>query len=419
MNAKPTCSLILSALLLAASASMGYENYDPYEDEPYSDRLTGDWGGYRSKLVDEGVEVFAYFNAIYAGNVSGGLEKTSDFASDSFFGAEFDLEKLIGWEDTEFVVSGIYRQGDDLTEAIGSQYSVMQLVGGQTIFLYNVTLEKLFRDGDISVKGGRMTATDDFVGSPYYGYSLNNAVNGQIRAVLFDGVMTSYPYAVWGGRVRVNLPQDSKVQVGVFQLSPDMFDPDKHGVDLNIGSDDGVSIFTQYDWTPELAGKPFRFYAGVNQTFGYDIDEFNSDSTTDAFTRFYMGTDYQVYREREESDEGLVLLATFAYTAQQEVAIVPIQSSVGANYKGLLPGRPDDQAVLFFTYGQFSDDYSDQLVAAGGASVDNEMVLETGYRVAITDYIYAQPDVQYIINPGGTGDIDNAVVLGVQFGARF
>lgn len=419
MKNKYTKNILSLALFAAGSPAVAYENYDPYEKEPYSDRLTGDWGGLRSELSAKGLEFFAYFNAIYAGNVDGGLYRTSDFASDTFFGAEFDLETMLGWDDTDFVVSGIYRQGDDLTEAVGSQYSVMQLVGGQTIFLYNVTLEKQFHDGNISVKGGRMTATDDFVGSPYYSYSLNNAVNGQIRAVLFDGVMTSYPFAVWGGRVRVDVAEDSKIQVGLFQLSPDMFDPDKHGVDMGIGSDDGISIFAQYDWTPDLVDKPFRFYAGLNQTFGYDLDQFNTDSTTNEFIRFYGGTNYQVYREQENSDEGLVLFLTFAYTAQQEVAIMPIQSSIGANYKGLIPGRPDDRAVAFFTYGQFSDDYSDQLVAGGGSSVDNEMVFETGYRIAITDSIYAQPDVQYVINPGGTGDIDNAVVLGVQFGASF
>jgi len=32
---------------------------------------------------------------------------------------------------------------------------------------------------------------------------------------------------------------------------------------------------------------------------------------------------------------------------------------------------------------------------------------------------YIQPDIQYVIRPGGSGDIPDATVLGVQFGASF
>jgi porin len=37
----------------------------------------------------------------------------------------------------------------------------------------------------------------------------------------------------------------------------------------------------------------------------------------------------------------------------------------------------------------------------------------------VTKFSYIQPDVQYVIRPGGTGDVDNALVAGVQFGVTF
>ncbi|WP_309397672.1 carbohydrate porin [Cerasicoccus maritimus] len=411
-----TLACAVSITVSSALTLNAYEDYDPYQ---YHDRLTGNWGGLRTELYDDGVELFAYYNAIIASNVSGGIRSETNYAGDLFAGMQLDMEKLAGWENWNFQISAIDRHGSDITPAVGSQYSVMQLVGGQTTFLYNVTAEKTFFDGDLSFKAGRMTATDDFVGSPFYSYSLNNAVNGQIRAVLFDGVMTSYPFAVWGGRVQGIVDDEHTFRLGLFQLTQEMWDPSNHGIDFSIDSGDGVSIFAQYDWTPELDGKPFRLFAGLNQTFAFDMPQFGSTNTTDEFTRFYGGVDYQVYRESPDRDEGLTLFLTFAYTDQEDVAIMPIQSSFGAHYKGLLPNRPDDRLVTFFTYGQFSDDYSDSLVSAGGSSVDNEMVLEVGYRIAVTDSAYIQPDLQYVINPGGTGNISNATVLGIQFGASF
>ncbi|MDQ8196089.1 carbohydrate porin [Coraliomargarita sp. SDUM461004] len=388
-------------------------------ENPYADRLTGDWGGARTELSEAGIEFFAYYNTITSSIASGGISKDTNFAGDLFTGFNFDLEKILGWDDTIFTLTGIDRHGSDITPNIGSQYSAMQLVGGQNTFLYNVTLEKLFADGDLSLKLGRMTATDDFVGSPFYSYSLSNAVNGQIRAVLFDGVMTSYPFAVWGGRMKAKLSEESTLQVGVFQLTQEMWDREKQGLDFSIDSDDGVSVFVQYDWTPEINGKPARFYAGVNQTFSFEMNDFNSMDTTDSLTRFYAHADYQFYRESADSDEGLTLFMTFAYTSQDEVAIVPVQSTIGAHYKGLLPGRPDDRTVFFATYGGFSDEYSDGLEAGGGSPVDYEMVFELGHRIQLTEYAYIQPDIQFIKNPGGSGDIDDAIVVGAQIGFSF
>ena len=58
-------------------------------------------------------------------------------------------------------------------------------------------------------------------------------------------------------------------------------------------------------------------------------------------------------------------------------------------------------------------------MAGGGASADSEMVFEIGHRVQLTKYAYIQPDVQFIRTPGGSGRIDNALVLGVQAGVSF
>ena len=47
------------------------------------------------------------------------------------------------------------------------------------------------------------------------------------------------------------------------------------------------------------------------------------------------------------------------------------------------------------------------------------MVLEWGYRINFTKFAYVQPDLQWVINPGGTGRIPNALVLGAQMSVVF
>jgi len=371
------------------------------------EQVTGDWNGYRTSLADDGLTSFAYYNFIYAGNVSGGIESDEAFAGDLYFGLQLDLGKVAGWDDAVFNLSGIDRHGDSIDEEVGGQYSVMQLVGGQTTFLYGLNVEKTWNDR-LSLKLGRTTATDDFVGSPLYGYSLNNAVNGQIRAVLFDGLMTSYPFPVWGGRVKLEQSTEHTFQVGVYQLTEKMFDPGEHGVDFSISGDDGVSVFAQYDWRPEVVGRPARFYVGANNAF-YDEMVTLDGSEEDYFFRLYGHGDIEVI-------ERLTLFLTLAYTDQEDVAIIPFQTSAGLNYRGLIPGRDQDRTVCFVTYGEFSEDAAPE---AGGSQPDYEMVFEVGHRFQLTPAIYAQPDVQYIHQPGGTDEISDAIVLAVQAGASF
>jgi porin len=328
------------------------------------------------------------------------------------------LERLLGWKGTTFNLSGIDRTGSSIDNHVGGIYSVMQLVGGQTLSLYGVRLEKKCWDDRLSLKLGRITATDDFAGSPLYSLYLNNSIDGQIRAILLDGVMTSYPFPVWGARAACSPTAGFKAKLGVYQLTDAMFDPDKHGLDFSIRGSDGVSVFTELDWLRNRNGTPGHFAIGVNSV-SFHMPEFTSDKTTDAFFRYYLQADQQVYQESPGSDRGLVLFATLAYSGQQQAALVPFQMSLGAVYQGLIPGRNADKLIFGTTYGRLSSDYANRQQTLGKGNPTYEMPIELGYRVQLSKFAYIQPDIQYVIRPGGTGDIPNTTVIGTQFGASF
>jgi porin len=75
----------------------------------------------------------------------------------------------------------------------------------------------------------------------------------------------------------------------------------------------------------------------------------------------------------------------------------PVSSATtcdGPQQKGLLPGPPGGQ--------------------------DYETVIELTYRFDLRNgALFIQPDLQYIIQPGGTSHIENALVLGTQIGINF
>ena len=59
-----------------------------------ADHMTGDWGGARERLFDAGIDVFAFDNSIYNGNVSGGIHPGhATIVNDFFAGMKFDLRE--------------------------------------------------------------------------------------------------------------------------------------------------------------------------------------------------------------------------------------------------------------------------------------------------------------------------------------
>jgi porin len=90
-----------------------------------------------------------------------------------------------------------------------------------------------------------------------------------------------------------------------------------------------------------------------------------------------------------------------------------------------VPQRPRDVAGFGVFYGQFSNDLrnaervAQQLNPTIGVQ-DQETVLEWSYTFRFRNgAFFFEPDIQYIIRPGGTGHIPNALVVGAQVGINF
>jgi len=405
-------------------------------DGPY---LTGDWNGLRRELADEGVTPYIYYNAIMAGNASGGLKQGGPlYGQDLNFGLTFDMQKLANWQGVTININGVDRAGNTIRPDVGNLYDPMQLVGGSTAYLYNITLEQKFLDNIGSFKFGRLSAGDDFASSDFYGYYLNNGIDGQIKAVVLDTRFSTYPYPVWGARLRFDPTSEWNVMTGIYQVSNTMFDHNYDG--LNFSMHGGYSIVQQFGWTPEFDKRPVedgaksdpkdmsvasktRGMPGHYAISGYfsnsDYSQFGTTAKAYQSYGFFAQADQMVYREVSGSDLGLYLWGSLTYAPQENISIIPVQLSCGAVYKGPLPGRPDDRAIIGFIYGHFSPDYANTVAATGGGYPSAEKVLEWGYRVQASKFAYFQPDLQYIIDPYGTGNIPNAVVIGAQWGLTF
>jgi porin len=104
---------------------------------------------------------------------------------------------------------------------------------------------------------------------------------------------------------------------------------------------------------------------------------------------------------------------------------MPFFFTAGVGARGFAESRPEDWWGLGVVYGHFSEDRQDAQRQAQQLDPrldvqDYEMAIELLYRFYLHQHaVFFQPDLQYIVRPGGTGDIHNALVLGVQLGINF
>ena len=191
--------------------------------------------------------------------------------------------------------------------------------------------------------------------------------------------------------------------------------------------DDGVFFIGQVGWSPqfwkqsvpndptvgqdgktmtstsELKGLPGHYWVGGTFSPWSGFTEFGTDNKRAGSYGFYVHGDQMIFQEAPGSEQGLTIWAASGLYPQPSIAIVPFQVNVGVVYKGLIPGRDDDQTTFGYIYGNFSEHYARTVKAAGNGVPEYETVLETGYRIQLTKFAFLQPDVQWIIRPGGTG----------------
>lgn len=384
-----------SSMQNTSAISIMEESVKPYDAESN-----------QQKWLNDGIVPFFSFAAIGAANVSGGLEQSVNYAGQLYTGIKFDFEKIWGWKGMRAKLSMINRHGGGLSNAVGSVFEPLTVVGGQSTFLYDISIEKDFGK-QLSLKAGRTTASDDFSVSTLYYYSLNNTVNGLIRALLLDGLMTTFPFPTWGTRLKYKPTSKHQFQIAAYQLGERVFYISHHGLDFAFRSSDDLSVFFQYDWFGKIVDRNARVYLGTHQAFG-SFATFDSDKASNHFTRYYGHLDVDL-------KDGLSSFLTMAYSSHGEIAKVPFQSSLGLNWKGFSKKRTDDRLLFFATVGSFSEEWAnlqEQKLAP-------EIVFEMGYRFQLSKHFVVQPAVQYDINPGGSGFIKNAIIPGVWIETNF
>ena len=240
-----------------------------------------------------------------------------------------------------------------------------------------------------------------------------------------------------GVRVRAATTPRTYAMLGVYNGDPDIRNNDNHGVDFSMRG----PLFAIAEVGYQRNGLPDdEGYLGNYKIGGYynggSFETFSPSqfspgvgppaSTVEGKWGYYALFDQVLFQPYGKADpRAMGICGSIAVAPDQSTNQMPFFCSGGTLIRGLIPGRPTDTLGFNVIYGKFSDDLAAaqqlaQVVTPTVGVQEYELDLEWAYRIRIRDgAMFFQPDVQYIVNPGGAHQYANALVVGAQAGVNF
>jgi len=397
---------------------------------PTTGHLFGDWLGALPYLENNGITPSLNFTSDLAGNPTGGLRHGFTAANNLGLGLLFDADKLAGIQGGSFLVQVSERFGPSLTKKdLGNAFNVQQDWGGQTLRVVDVAYQQKLLNNTLQFRVGRIAAGDDFLVSQYDYLFMQNGLCGNPVGIFFNAPgMTAYPNAAWGALVKFKPTKTAYVMAGLYNGDPSGRANDHHGMDWSMHG----PLFGMVEAGYRLNGQPgdTGLLGNYKVGFWYDNSVYNNFNTQGPGLALqtvrgnwgvYGLFDQMLYRfGAPGTNPGLGIFGSFLASPDQSLSQLPWFFTGGVAALGLFPNRPNDSTGLAIVYGHFSEDLSASQARSSLPTQSFETALELTHRMLfLNGALFVQPDLQYIIRPGGTGQVANALVLGAQVGVNF
>jgi porin len=399
--------------------------------------LLGDWGGLRSYLVKNGIDVNLDYTTESAGNVAGGIGEGFDYAHQIGLQVDTDWQKIAGFTGFSTHLAVVNRAGRNLSrDYIGDDVLQAQEIYGagfdmavHGVWLYG---EQNLWDGRFNAVFGRIFPGMDFAASPFYCDFMTLTICGHPRALTAEQGFIDWPQNTWGTRVRVAPTADTYVMIGAYASEP-FPGGGRSGFNMSTNNITGAFTALELAWEPSFG--PDRLLGQYKIGAGYDTSTFPTNAfaptpptpTKQGRAQFWVTFDQMLFRTGPAPNSGLTLLGAYAHD-DPDVSLFEHFVWTGLLYSGFWNARPYDRIGFAYTYYKVSpsltqkeeleEEFGLPPTYPFGVQTD-AMVLEANYNFAIYRGVTLQPEVEYFIRPGGVSSVHDALVIGLKTHVMF
>jgi porin len=378
-----------------------------------------------SWLEDRGISLGGNYTAEILGNVRGGIHTGAAFNGLLHFGLEIEAEKAVGWQGATLHAEVIHPHGNSLTERYVGDFGVVSnLDSYDSLRLYEAWLEQNFFDDRFSLRVGFLAADTEFAVVDAAGLFVSSDF-GVPAAQSANFPMSCYPFSTLGVRLRIEPAPGWSVMFAAYDGNPApgvLSDPTPGAAASNefnhwnthfaLRQDEGAMLFAEVGWHVEgedTKDAPAPLAMSIKLGGGYHTDRFTDLDHPDERGKsgnfnLYAIVERELWREPGTKGDGLTAFARGVF-APENRNFLRHSAEAGLVYRGLAQSDARDSLGLAVAWLGVSREARD------------EFTVELTYQHAITDWWSVQPDMQWIINPGGNSD--NALVIGLRTTVTF
>ncbi len=412
--------------------------------------LLGDIGGLRPIFARLGVSFGLSETTEVLGNPTGGAKRGAIVEGLTQVSVGIDLAKALGLHGGLFNVSALQIHGRGLSfENLENLNVVSSIEADPSTRLNEIWFQQSFFDDKFDVKIGQQSADLEFITSEYEDLFINSGFGWPtLPAVDLPSGGPAYPLPTPGVRLRAKPNDRIVVLAGLFDGSPAGLRPgdpqanDPSGTNFDVSSGYLLIGEAQYlvNREKDAKGLPATYKVGGWYNSNRVMDPFlTNGAIVPAEGPFAMtgqphhgdwsayGTlDQLVYRPKASEDGGLGITAR-AMGAPGDRNLVDLFLQGGLTFKGAFDRSGDTMGLgveraRVSSRARAGDLATSKVLGTFYPARSGETVVEATYQAQLAPWWQVQPDVQYVLSPGGGVPdpyrpghrIGNAVVVGAR-----
>jgi len=389
-----------------------------------STKLTGDWGGARTKLAEKGVTLDIDVLQSYQGVLNGGIRGQWKYGGSAQYRLKLDFGKMGLWEGGYFDIQAEHQFGEFINTDTGAPMptntiGVFPLPDYQKVNVTQFQFTQFFSES-FAVFLGKINTMAGFE------ETVLNGGEGRTQFMnlnfVFDPVaLRTVPYSSLGAGALVFLPNAAAKDPAI--LSFVMLGPDGWPNTIGFGKDfeNGEAYVFSYRQPSRFFGKPGgHLFTGTYSTKDYMLLDQDPRLILGALLGFpvtfakkedswcFMYNMHQyIYTEKEDETQGFGVFARFG-TADDKTNPIENFYSIGLGGKGIINGRDNDTYGIGYFYAELSDEFGKIIERNFGDTQGFEMF----YNFELSKWLHITPDFQ-VIEPSAK-NIDTAYIAGLR-----
>ncbi|MDA8095130.1 MAG: carbohydrate porin [Betaproteobacteria bacterium] len=395
--------------------------------------LLGNMGGLRPWLSCHGMSLGLTEKSELFGNITGGIQKELRYDGLTTLTLSVDARQAFGWRAGTFYASLLQIHGRNLSRAdLHVLQAVTNAEADRSTRLWELWYDQPLGPSKLDLRVGQQSVDQEWMVSQNAAAFLNGTFGwAPVPAGDLPGGGPAYPLSVLGARLRGRIGHAWALMAGLYNGSPVRGQPrhpqlqNRHGTSFPLNGGALAIAELQYAERPPADPASAPPTAVYKLGLWYDTEKFSDlefDNTGHSLASpastgiaqthrgdyaFYAVADRTLWRSPHDPARTLNVFLRPMWTPLTDRNFINFSLNAGITMTAPFRGRDADLVGLGVGYAHVSPRAAaltrDQAFFSHTSTPvpSGETIIEATYRYQATPWLELQPDVQYVLNPGG------------------